>query len=107
MSATTRTAETSKDLRTAFKVCVMLTLYAVAFQVNSFGRTGISLPTPIIQITLFARPPKLPPSHTEKSQEKIKFLHSQPKNIVGEIVSGILKTNTPLSSTFSKNYEHF
>lgn len=85
----------------------MLTFYAVTFQVKFFGLTGITLPTPIIQITLFTRPPKLPPSHTEKSQEKIKFLHSHPKNIVGEIVSRILKTATPLSSTFSTNYKLF
>jgi hypothetical protein len=78
----------------------MLTLYAVAFQVKSIERTGISLPIPIIQITLFTRPPILALPRTEKPQEKINFFHSQPKSKVGEIVEGILKTDTPLSSTF-------
>ncbi|WOO35663.1 internalin N-terminal domain-containing protein [Anaerocolumna sp. AGMB13020] len=62
-----------KTYELLLKLCVILTLCAVAFQVNSVEATGITPPTPIIQITLFARPPKLPPSHTEKSQEKIKF----------------------------------
>ena len=98
MSAPTRTAGTSKDLRMAFKVCVMLTLYAVTFQVKSLELAGILLLTPIIQIALFQRPPKPPPSHIE---EKIKFFYSQPKSKVGEIVAGIIKTDTTLSSTFS------
>ena len=89
------------------KLCVMLTLYAVTFQVKSFETAGIALPTPIIQITLFERPPKLPPSQIVKSQEKINFLHSQQKSNAGELVAGILKTHTPLSSTFSKSYELF
>lgn len=58
------------------KLCVMLTLYAVTFQVKSVEVTGITLSSLIIQIALFQRPPKHPPSHTEKSQEKIKFPHS-------------------------------
>lgn len=79
----------------------MLTLYAVTFQVKFFGLTGITLPTPIIQITLFTRPPKLALPRTEKTQEKLKFLPSQTKSNAGELVAGILKTDTSLSSTFS------
>lgn len=76
-------------------------LYAVTFQVKSIELAGISLPNPIMQIVLFTRPPILAPPRTEKLQEKIRFLHSQPIIIVGELVVGILKTDTPLSSTFS------
>ena len=67
----------------------------------------ITLLTSIIQIALFERLPKLTPSHIEKANEKIQFFHSQQKTKAGEIVAGILKTNTPLSSTFSKNYVLF
>lgn len=94
-------AGTSKDLRTAFKVSVMLTLLAVAIQVKSDELAGISPPTPIIQIALFERPPKLPLSPIENMQEKCHFSHSQTKAKAGELVAIILKTDTPLSSTFS------
>jgi|GEM_PF-6558254 len=64
---------------------------------------GISLPNSIIQIALFERPPKLTPFRISKVNEKIQFFHSQPKSKVGEIVAGILMTDTPLSRTFFKS----
>ena len=83
------------------KLCVILTLNAVTFQVKSVEMAGVSLLNSIIQIALLERPPKLPPSHIENKQEKIRFFHSQTKAKAGELVSIILKTDTPLSSTFS------
>lgn len=82
------------------KLCVMLTLYAVAFQVKSDEMAGVSLLNSIIQIALFERLPKLPPPHIENKQEKIPFFHSHPKIKAGEIVGCILKTETPKSSFF-------
>ena len=83
------------------KLYVILTLNAVTFQVKSDELTGISLPTPIIQIALLERPPKLPLSPIENMQEKCHFSHSQTKANAGELVVIILKIDTPLSSTFS------
>ena len=83
------------------KLCVILTLNAVTFQVKSVEMAGVSLLNSIIQIALLERPPKLPPSHIENKQEKIRFFHSQTKAKAGELVAIILKTDTPLSSTFS------
>lgn len=49
MDTSSWNAGTSKDLRTAFEVCVMLTLNAVTFKLN-LDLAGISLPYFIIQI---------------------------------------------------------
>ena len=96
-----RTAETFRDLRTAPKVVCDLNSLAVTVQVNSDELAGVSLLNSIIQIALLERPPKLPPSHIENKQEKIRFFHSQTKAKAGELVAIILKIDTPLSSTFS------
>ena len=96
-----RTAETFRDLRTAPKVVCDLNSLAVTVQVNSDELAGVSLLNSIIQIELFERLPKLPPSHIENKQEKIRFFHSQTKAKAGELVAIILKIDTPLSSTFS------
>ena len=96
-----RTAESFRDLRTAPKVVCDLNSLAVTVQVKSDELAGISLPTPIIQIELFERLPKLPLSPIENMQEKCHFSHSQTKANAGELVVIILKIDTPLSSTFS------